>query len=174
MVDLVIQHHGSTVLSSTDQIFPDDNNGDPRWPHVLLSSSINDPKFRYVHRFRAEIGGHISHQQGFRIRIILEFNPMDGFVRTNMQIFGIRALFQILECWDFGVFFSFAGPNYLRFTVFLSLFEGLVAPRAGDDIIYGVIRFAQIQRDRGELSGGAALQEQNGVIGGNIQKASEI
>lgn len=99
---------------------------------------------------------------------------MDGLIRTNVQIFGIRALFQILECWDFGVFVSFARPNYLRLTIFLSLFEGLIAPGSGDDIIDGVIGFAQIQRDRGKLSGGAALQEQNGVIGGNIQKASEI
>lgn len=94
---------------------------------------------------------------------------MDGFVGANVQILGARGLLERIEIGDFGVLLGFAAPDRFRVAVFGGFFESLVAPGSGDDVVDGVIGFAEVEGDGRELGGGAALEEENGVVGGDVE-----
>jgi len=76
--------------------------------------------------------------------------------------------------WDPCVITSFPRPNHTGLAVLLGLLECLVAPRAGDDVIHGVVRGAEVERHGGELGGGAALEEQDGITRRDFQEGVEI
>lgn len=166
-MDLVIQHHWRDRLSISDQIRSDYHYGDPRWAHILLRSGVDHSEFTHVHRLGAEIRRHVSYEKGVfagGLRVILKFDAVNGFISTDMQVFGAGGLFNGVVSGDFGVFLGLSGPDAFGIAVFGGFFEGLVPPRSGDDVIDHVVGLAEIERDGGELGGGAALEEEDGVI----------
>jgi len=83
-------------------------------------------------------------------------------------------LLQSFERWNLCVFFGFSRPDYSGLGEFLGLLEGLVAPGAGDDIIDGVGGGTEVERDGGELGGGAALEEEDGIFRRDLEEGTEI
>ena len=91
-----------------------------------------------------------------------------------MQILGVRGLLKNIKGGDFSVLIGLTGPDNLRVAVLLRLLEGLVTPRSGDDVIDGVLGVAEVEREGGELGGGAALEEEDGVVGRDVEEEAEI
>lgn len=75
---------------------------------------------------------------------------MNGLIRADMEVFGIRILLQRIKRWDLCVLIRLARPDGLGFAKFLSFFTSLVAPRSGDNVVGRVIRGAEIQRESSE------------------------
>nr|GMC67642.1 Uncharacterised protein [Ipomoea batatas] len=91
-----------------------------------------------------------------------------------MQTLGVRGLFQRVEGGDLGVFLRFSAPDHGGLAVLHCFLVGFVSPRAGDDVIDGVVRGADVERHGGELGGGAALEEEDGVILGDAEESPQI
>ena len=91
-----------------------------------------------------------------------------------MQILGVRVLLKPIKGGDFRVLLGLTGPDNLRVAVLLRLLEGLVTPRSGDEVVDGVLGVAEVEREGGELGGGAALEEEDGVVGRDVEEEAEI
>ncbi|RWR82159.1 hypothetical protein CKAN_01087000 [Cinnamomum micranthum f. kanehirae] len=144
---LVIEHHWRDGLRTPDQVFLDNHNRHPRRTHILLCPSVDYSELRHIHRLRTEIGRHIRNQNcifALGNRIILEFNPMNGLVSTNMKVFGIWALLKSIKRRDLCVFLGLSSPNEIGFAVFLRFLEGLITPRTSNHIIDRIAGVAEV------------------------------
>jgi len=99
---------------------------------------------------------------------------VNRLVGANMQIPGTRILLQAIKRWNLCVLFGFPRPDHVGFAVLLRLLDGLVAPGAGDDVVDGVVRGAEVERHGGELACGAALEEEDGVFRRDLEEGAEI
>lgn len=85
------------------------------------------------------------------------------------------ALFQVLKSRDLGILVGLPGPDQIRLTELLGLLESLVSPRSRDDEVDVIVRLAEVQGEGGELGGGAALEEEDGVVVfGDSKEGSEV
>lgn len=177
-MDLVVQHHRRDRLCVADQIFPHDHNCDAGRAHVLLCAGVDDPKLRDIHGFGAEVGRHVGDQDGIFVGgrgVVLEFDAVDRLVGADVEVSSVRRLLDLVEGGDGGVFVGFSRPDQVGFRVFGGFFVGLVAPRSGDDVVDGGVgRGAEVEGDGGELGGGAALEEEDGVVVGDGEEAAEV
>ncbi|WZZ46441.1 hypothetical protein YC2023_042700 [Brassica napus] len=177
IMNLVVKHHWSDLLSVTDQIFPDYHDRHTGRTNVLLSTTVDHTELRHINRLRTEVRRHVSHQEPIRVsndRIVLKLNSMDSLVSAYMQILSVGTLLQRIERRNLCVLVGLTRPDHAGLAILLSFLHGFVTPRTGYDEIDGIVRFAEIERQTGELGRGPALQEQNGIFGGNLEELAEI
>ncbi|RUS24859.1 hypothetical protein BC938DRAFT_472984 [Jimgerdemannia flammicorona] len=197
-VRLVIQHEraqrgafrASGRVRAYEQVTPDNDDGDAGGANVLLSACVDDAEPRDIDAAGEDIGGHVNDEGDGRVYVWNggELDAVDGFVVTVVDVSGVWAreaplrgrgdacvgaaeLLGVDDNVDVG-----AEPG--------GLFGSLGGPRARDEVIDegvgrgGWVEFAvsgeKVVDDGGELSGAAALHEEDVVIVGDGEEMREV
>ena len=156
------------------QILPHNGDGQPRRSQVLLRAAENNSIFGHVHRPGKKIGGHIAHNGHIpRIGHILPFGAVNGVVGTVVEVTGLGVQLELVLGGNVGVVFVTAVGGKRNLAVLLSLLIGHAGEIAGDGVIRPAGFSDEVQRNHGELAGGAALQKQHPIVFGHMEQPDE-
>ena len=100
-------------------------------------------------------------------------DAVDGFILADVDIVGIGGNVQIGAVGNVAVVLILGGGGHDDFAVLFSLGNGLLGPGAGFDI-HGLTVLHQVPGNGGELQGGAALDEQDLVVVGNVHQVAQV
>jgi hypothetical protein len=177
-VRLEVEHDGREGLSGADEVLAHDGDGDAGGPDVLLCAGVDDAEAGDVDGLGAEVGGHVGDEDARPVaglRVVLELHAVDGLVGADVEEPGLGVLGDGVERREGRVLAVFTRPGDGGGGELLGLLEGLVAPGSGHDEVgrIGGPR-AEVERDGGELRGGAALEEEHGVGVGHREERAQV
>ena len=157
------------------QILPDDDHRQPGGGHVLLRAGVDDAEFGQVHRAGENVRGHITHQgHSARLRNVLPLGAVNGVIGAVVEVAGLRVQLQLLLGGDVGVVPVPGVGGDVHHAVLFGLLHG----DGGEVACNGVIRLPgaahQVQRDHGELAGGAGLEQKDPIAVGHPHQAAQL
>ena len=107
------------------------------------------------------------------IPCLLIGGAVNGLILADVDVVGVVGNIEIGAVGNVAVVLILGGGGHDEFAVLFSLGNGLLGPSAGLDV-HGLAVLHQIPCHSGELQGGAALDEQNLVIVGNVHQITQI
>ena len=98
---------------------------------------------------------------------------VDGLVLADVDVVGIAAELQLVHVGDIGEVAVLARGYATCVTEDLCLLEGLLRPRAGNDVV-GLAVQHEVHGNCRELLGSATLQEQDMVVVGDAHELTQV
>ena len=174
-VDLVVEHGRGAGDGLAEQVVSNDDDGQAGGADVLLGSGIDDSEAGDLDGAREDGGGHVR-DQGLvaDLRDIGELHTLDGLVGGVVDIVRVRTELELIlgrgsaEAALLGV-----GRDVDR-AVALGLFDGLLGPGAGVEVVRPCAAAQQVHRHHGELGRGPALEEQDLVVVRDLQELAQV
>ena len=163
------------IRGVTGQILPDDDHRQSGGGHILLCSGVDDAEFGQVHRPGEDVRGHIAHQGHIpRLGDILPLGAVNGIVGAVVEVAGLRVQLQLVLGGDIGVVpVPGVGGNIHR-TVLFGLLHGDGGKIARDGVVRLPGAAHQVQRDHGELAGGASLEQKDPIAVGHLHQTAQL
>ena len=174
-VGLILQHGGGAgdgVLG--DQVLTDDDDDHTGGADVLLNAAVDDAVLGNVHGLGQEAGRHVGNQElALGIGQGLELGAVNGVVLADVDVVGILGNGQVGAVGDVGEGSILGGSDGVGLAIELGFLPCLLGPLAGDDVV-GNLVFHQVHGNHGELLVGAALEEQDLVVIGNVHQLPQV
>lgn len=105
---------------------------------------------------------------------VVEFNTVDGFIVTVVQVGSIFNKVPGVWAWDSCELAVAFWPYFIGLADFLGLFECLLGPGTGSDVVDLGLVLKKVEGDSAELHGSSSLEEEDDVVLGYIQKFPEV
>ena len=133
-VGLIIEHGGADGCGVTDQVFPDDDDGEACGSHILLCAGVDHTVFADVHRLTEDAGGEVRNDGNIAgIGQLMEAGAVDGIVVAQVEVVRIRGKLLGIQFGDVGEGLILAGSDSFALSELLGFLIRLGTPLAGDD-----------------------------------------
>ena len=172
---LPLQHGGRALQHVVrDKVLADDGDDHAGRADVLLRATVHDAVLGDVHRLGQEARRHVGHQVlALGVRQRVELRAVDGVVLADVDVVGVFGHRQVGAVGNVGERLVLAGGDGARVAVDLGFLEGLLRPRARDDVVRHAV-LHEVHRHGSELLRRAALQEQHAVVVGDAHELAKV
>ena len=170
----VVDDRRGHVARVAEQVFAHDEHGETGRADVLLRAAVDETEFGHVHRLGQEAGGHVGKQRHVAgVGDVVIGRAVNGVVEADVNVIGFGVKILAFQLGDVRERILFGAGDHAHVTVFGRFFVSLGGKLAGENVIGLFVLVHEVQRDAGELRRGAALQEQNLVIVGDVENLAE-
>ena len=165
----VVHHRGQRTGNLAQRVLPHDDERHAGRTDVLLRAAVDHRVLAHVDRTAQNVGTHIGDQRNRRIDVGVVLRAVNRIVGGNVQIIQIRR--DGVSFRNIGEVLVFRGSEHLDLAEQFGLFDRLLGPYARIDVT-GFL-FEKIVGHFEKLGAGAAAQEKNFVVVGNMQQFAE-
>ena len=175
VLKFVVQHGRQTFRNAFKQVFSHNDNRNAGGTDVLLSAGENAAVVVDVDRLVKEVGRGVAQQRNsvWGLRGFLELDALNRFVAAviNERSVRVEVKFGIVRSADEVI--GGAVPAGANGCLGFALSHSGFAPRSVDDVVSG-LAFGEVHGKHGKLKTCAALQEQNFVVGRDIEQLTKV